>query len=700
MPGSARCTVFILSVAATISLGTDPAAGGRTRTASKRGPAALCIYRPGGLDGRGAGTVHAECIRQVPLCRADGEQCNGSTGALLRRLRGGGPADHNRVWNLRAADGQHVNRPFADMLPPRNTWSQADYQYADGLIPFYGVRDTGAPNNMGQASSQSAASWLHELLGAEPSAAQLAGDLANGRGGRGGGLVFANHGAFAAAAKTVAFLVGSAARDPREKAWRKVRRSNPALSQRLGEQGYRLLQSCGYSIEHSSRHSEAFYLLEGVPPGTLETLERFLLAAADYGQEWVRHEYQQWLEGSRDPLLPSWRRGGGIDRSVGITNSVYTESYVPFRQLRAGPETMTSSSRVWGEGGGAGTQDGSAGKRVVYGRIFVQQRSAALTRARQVLIAALDDETESRHQSMGASTERAAGTDQLSQQADDGKHRPAAALGSPQDVANARTRQLLEITHRALTCASSTADGMYRTISAKHGPHRRGRGVVGAGPVDSGEDDQMGMVAEVLERSRHMSRGIATCQQQFAAAGQASKREMARQTEAMRSRAEVERQVEVSSQREDSAMMRCQELQVCVSVHQNLRETERAFAHASACVCARERERVQNRVRVCVYGRVVGFLCRRMCRCMYVCMYTCMYVWICVYEYVCARARGRETERVLSSRPPSGLRTNASKPFHKCIKPINKHNEIIGGAFSLIVLYGRSVSTSPHGIRR
>lgn len=252
MPGSARCPVFILSVAATISLCTDPAAGGGTRAASTCARAAVCSRQPDLLDCRGAaGTMHAECIGQRPVCcRAAGEHQPASTGALLRRLRGGGgaPTDSNRPWNMRAAGGHDAFRPFTDTIPPRNTWSQANYQLDDPLS-FYDERDSGAQNPTGQAFSRPAVSWLHELLGAEPGAAHVAGDLANGGRGGGGGLVFANHGGFAAAAKTVAFLVGSAARDPREKAWRKVRRSNPALSQRLGEQGYRLLQSCGYSIE-------------------------------------------------------------------------------------------------------------------------------------------------------------------------------------------------------------------------------------------------------------------------------------------------------------------------------------------------------------------------------------------------------------------------------------------------------------------
>ena len=177
------------------------------------------------------------------------------------------------------------------------------------------------------------------------------------------------------------------------------------------------------------------------------------------------------------------------------------------------------------EGGGAGTQDG-AGNRVVYGRIFVQQRSAALARVRQALMAALDDEAQTRNQSMSASEY----ADHTAQRRDDGQNLSAAALGVPHDVAYSRTRQLLETTHRALTCASSTAEGMHRTLSAKHGRVGIGRGRGGAGAGGDGEDggdDQVVMVAEVRDKSRQMLQEIASCQQQFAAAGQALKREMA-----------------------------------------------------------------------------------------------------------------------------------------------------------------------------
>ena len=98
----------------------------------------------------------------------------------------------------------------------------------------------------------------------------------------------------------------------------KVRRSNPALSHRLGEQGFRLLQSCGYTLKpHASRNNEAVYLLDdALPARSLEALESLLLHAADTGQERLRHDYMQWLEGGQHPVLKhSW---DGIRRLSGV----------------------------------------------------------------------------------------------------------------------------------------------------------------------------------------------------------------------------------------------------------------------------------------------------------------------------------------------------------------------------------------------
>ncbi len=65
------------------------------------------------------------------------------------------------------------------------------------------------------------------------------------------GCFFYSHESFVAAASTLAFLIGNAARDPSDPAWRRVRRSNAALWERLGEDGFRVLQACGYRQEYN-----------------------------------------------------------------------------------------------------------------------------------------------------------------------------------------------------------------------------------------------------------------------------------------------------------------------------------------------------------------------------------------------------------------------------------------------------------------
>jgi hypothetical protein len=566
MLGSVHCFVFILSVAATITRCTDSAATGAAgaRTSGVR-VEVLCRQSPSLPECHGTASLDsAMCGLSCPLFLSAALRA----GSRLRcaSMRGGAP-DGAGPWSerTRGRDRYGAYPPGASAGDP---WALGDRAPAAGSYAEYQDTDTGMQPRSDSASYGQPAEWLHELLDEEPSVAQVAGALA-GRGVGERGLFFPNPAAFAAAVKTVAFLVGSAARAPREMAWRKVRRSNPALRQRLGEQGYRLLQNCGYMmVRHTSRENEAFYVLRGMSPRTLEAMERLLLGAADHGQAWMSREYSMWLEGVRHPATDKWnvgRMGFGEGAARRRDAHAHAGPHYPSGQVRARSDAMPSSPAIYdggkGSSGAWSAAHGVAGGHLGYGRAIVQQRSAALLRARQSLLLALEAEASARNRTMAAPAQeevlardgRTRGTFQRNVDAgDDGP-----------------LQQLLEVTHRALTCTSSAAERMLRsrTLAAKRGGgiERGSDGGVGGGVLSMVQEAvtrELDMIQHVLGASREQLREVAVCQQRMTAAAHGLRREVSRQAEARRVCSEAQRLVQLNSQREDSALLRCQELQV------------------------------------------------------------------------------------------------------------------------------------------
>lgn len=133
-----------------------------------------------------------------------------SVAELSIRLRGGAPNQRGPGWDRERHDAQ---------------W---DYVQGDGW-------------NSQSFSGADGASWMQAILVSDPSAHRVATVLSN--------CFFYSHETFLAATSTLAFLIGNAARDPADLAWRRVRRSNTALWERLGEDGFRVLQACGYRQE-------------------------------------------------------------------------------------------------------------------------------------------------------------------------------------------------------------------------------------------------------------------------------------------------------------------------------------------------------------------------------------------------------------------------------------------------------------------
>jgi len=566
MLGSAHCFVFFLSVAATITRCADSAASGAA------GPPARGI--------RGGVLCHRS---NLPACHGTSRLLDPGmcglfpfflsaellAGSVLRcaSLRGGAP-DGPWGWSNR---GRGRRDAYSPGTSASDAWAPGDRAIASDSYARY--QDQGTDSRMqlpgsDAVSYRGSAEWLRDLLDEEPDVARVVGALA-GRSIGERGLVFSSPTAFAAAAKTVAFLVGSAARAPREMAWRKVRRSNPALGQRLGEEGYRLLQSCGYvMVRHTSRQNEAFYVLRGVSPRTLEAMERLLLGAADHGQAWISREYSMWLEGARDYAADGWNEGrmGGLGPDgTAWRRHAHAGQHYPARQSRARPDAMPVSAAVYDGGKGSSgvwaAEHGVAGRNLEYGRAFVQQRTAALLRARQSLLGALEAEANTRNRTVAGleqeePSERDGGTHGASQR----------ALDTGDD---GLVQQLFEGTLRALTCTSSAAERMLRSraLAAK-------RGGVGAGGVNGGADSgevsmmhqsasrERELIQHLLGTSREQLREVALCQQRRTAAAHGLKREVSRHAEARRVCAEAQRLLQLNSQREDSALLRCQELQV------------------------------------------------------------------------------------------------------------------------------------------
>lgn len=564
MLGSVHCFVFVLSVAATITRCTDSAATGAAgaRASGIRGEV-LCSHRPSLPECHSTASLDsAMCGLPCPLFLSAALRA----GSQLRcgSMRGGAP-DGAGPWSERTR-GRGRYGAYPPDASAGNPWALGDRALAAGSYAGYEDTDTGMQPRSDSASYGQPAEWLHELLDEEPSVAQVAGALA-GRGVGERGLVFPNPAAFAAAVKTVAFLVGSAARAPREMAWRKVRRSNPALRQRLGEQGYRLLQNCGYvMVRHTWRENEAFYVLRGMSPRTLEAMERLLLGAADHGQAWMRREYSKWLEGAHHPVTDGWNMGRmGLGEGAARRGDAHAGPHYPSVQVRARSDAMLSSPAIYdggkGSSGAWSAAHGVAGGHFGYGRAIVQQRSAALLRARQSLLLALEAEASARNRTMAAPAQeqvltrdgRTRGTFQRDMDAgDDGP-----------------LQQLLEVTHRALTCTSSAAERMLRsrTFAAKRGGGiERGSDIDAGGGVLSMVQEaatrELDMIQHVLGASREQLREVAMCQQRMTAAAHGLRREVSRQAEARRVCAEAQRLVQLNSQREDSALLRCQELQV------------------------------------------------------------------------------------------------------------------------------------------
>jgi hypothetical protein len=218
MPHSTRLPIFVLCVATSVTLCTDPAAGEVVAwpVRSIRDPASTARFRPPGRGGN-LGDACAERSGDGP----PGRRGMVSPGFLLRGLRGGAPSwpeDGPLAWR------DHPSQiPYGERMAPRSSWAPAAPYYGGGRAIPYDTLSLDQPSARNGESSGHPSSWLSELFSAEPAVAQVAGDLAVGGHAR-RPLSFDSHSAFSSAAKTVAFLVGSAARNPREASWRRVRR--------------------------------------------------------------------------------------------------------------------------------------------------------------------------------------------------------------------------------------------------------------------------------------------------------------------------------------------------------------------------------------------------------------------------------------------------------------------------------------------
>jgi hypothetical protein len=548
LPRSARLSIFTLSIAASVSLCTDPAAGGVPLPAGSL-PEFVCsrrfrrvqsrsdVYAAGGKD---EARISPGYLKPIGI------------GLVVQGLRGGGPGRMNQnapfTWPEHAAPAP----PYASAWAPgaSSSWAPTSLQSAGGATPYDALPPALDPHSSWNAEATGRrTAWLVEILAAEPVVAQVAGDLAVG-GDSNPPVSFPSHGAFASAAKTVAFLVGSASRDPREAAWRKVRRSNPALSQRLGQEGFRLLQSCGYSIEQRLRGDEVFYVLNGAyTPRTLQALETMLLAAAHYGHGWLRSEYLRWIEETQYPVLgglASARVGFDYTRNSGahMNHSRLRERSMGMRrgytQARA-VRDVGSYSALHSEGG---VRDGA------YARIFVQQRAASLMRARQQLLLAM--QVESWNQTVSP-------------------HGPAESKEQHHLAStDAWTRQALDAARGALTCTCSCADSMHRTLAGKQGAAAGYAGggaavsVRNSGFVDGRGVEQSGdlvLLADMNAKCKQTLREVAACQQRLTDAAQHRKREVQRAGEVDAARAEAERVLRLVSDRENAAIVRCQDLE-------------------------------------------------------------------------------------------------------------------------------------------
>ena len=109
---------------------------------------------------------------------------------------------------------------------------------------------------------------------------------------------FASREAFSVAARAAALVVLNAVQDPSDATWRRLRRSNAALWERLGDDGFRILEACGYAPESNAPDAghgagELLVLKRGTPARSLAAAVRVLRAAADHpggGQAWLRYE--------------------------------------------------------------------------------------------------------------------------------------------------------------------------------------------------------------------------------------------------------------------------------------------------------------------------------------------------------------------------------------------------------------------------
>ena len=520
LSGGGRFPVFFLSVAATAMLCSDPAAGGASTDLGAR--VSRAIYTP--------------------------------------RLRGGAP-DGSGFWHAelppRVARTQRMAPP-----PPlnENAWPAAVGPGPDGSLtqPYHAEVDVGGLASMlggprwmfdGQSN------WVDDLLSEDPAVAKLAGDLANA--GRGSdGLFFASHVAFAAAAKTVAFLAGSAARAPRERTWRKVRARNPALWQRLGRDGFKLLESCGY-VRHKppgAKRGDAFYMLEQVDRRRLEAMEHLLLAAADNGREWIREQYAQWLRGrgGANVASPSGWEGWG-DRGGGFPHSYLRGETRAFDGVKVSGDWVAARS-------GAG-RDGAEG---VYGRGFVASHTRALAGVRRRVVEAqakVSGGEDARGAVASAGVARGqdvsdASTYQDDQSQNHDQTRPAGASagagvgrGVPAPAAHTATQTLLETAHRALMAVVASATGMARVLEG--GRLRGGEGAAA--------------VAAVLKKSGQGVRDAEECIRRTLASIAAAKQAGAREAEAVRAMGGASAEVQRSDALHAAAQGRCRDLEASLA---------------------------------------------------------------------------------------------------------------------------------------
>ena len=194
IPRFARLPFFVLSVAALVTLCTDPAEGG--------GPgnwaAGACVV----ALVRGHSSWLIDCNQ---LAIAEKKQCGGvvpshncgpagepQAALVLQPLRGGAPASMPDPWNMRTSGRQHaLHHASANIIQPHTKWTlgaERFEQHAGEEAPWSDDWQAAARYPTPYTHSRQSTPWLHELLDAEPGLAQLVGDLATG-GRAGGGLL-------------------------------------------------------------------------------------------------------------------------------------------------------------------------------------------------------------------------------------------------------------------------------------------------------------------------------------------------------------------------------------------------------------------------------------------------------------------------------------------------------------------------------